>query len=146
MRKGCILAPALLCLCVFAAAPVASAGEPQVYTKNELKTWDREKVAGGAGVLAGKFSFTRNDAKDSYVIKEIGWMTLLPGASIGPHKHTDNEDAYIIVFGEGVFTDSEGKKTTVTGGDITIARPGDSHALENTGRVPLFFLDIVAKR
>jgi mannose-6-phosphate isomerase-like protein (cupin superfamily) len=62
------------------------------------------------------------------------------------HKHVDNEDAYIIIFGEGTFTDSDGKKTVVTGGDITIARPGDSHALENTGQLPLFFLDIVAKR
>ncbi|MDR1947501.1 MAG: cupin domain-containing protein [Desulfovibrio sp.] len=146
MRKGFIFVAALVCVFTFAFNSTASAGDPQVYTKNELKTWDREKVASGVGVLAGKFSFSRNDAKESYVIKEIGWMTLLPGASIGMHKHADNEDAYIIIFGEGVFTDSEGKKTTVTGGDITIARAGDSHALENTGQVPLFFLDIVAKR
>ncbi|MDR1685367.1 MAG: cupin domain-containing protein [Desulfovibrio sp.] len=146
MRKGFLLGSVLLCLCMFLVTTAASAGGQQVYGKNELKTWDREKVAGGAGVLSGKFSFTRNDAEEGYVIKEIGWMTLLPGASIGMHKHADNEDAYIIIFGEGTFTDSNGKKTVVTGGDITIARPGDSHALENTGQVPLFFLDIVAKR
>jgi mannose-6-phosphate isomerase-like protein (cupin superfamily) len=129
------------------AAPLAPvlADEPQVYIKKDLKTWDRDKVAGGQGVLAGKFSFTRNDAKDSFVIKEIGWMTLQPGASIGMHKHEDNEDAYIILFGEGVFTDGRGQKTTVTGGDITIARAGDSHSLENTGQVPLFFIDVVAR-
>jgi mannose-6-phosphate isomerase-like protein (cupin superfamily) len=138
----------LAVLSVFLLIPLASAQarEPQVYPKSELKTWDREKVAGGQGLLAGEFSFTRDEAKDSHVIKEIGWMTLQPGASIGLHSHADNEDAYIIISGEGTFTDSEGHKIKVTGGDITIARSGDSHALENTGQVPLVFLDVIAKR
>ena len=80
------------------------------------------------------------------VIKEIGWMTLQPGASIGMHKHENNEDAYIIVSGEGVFTDSAGKETPVKGGDITIARPGDTHALKCSGNVPLVFLDVIGQR
>ena len=146
MRKKPILCLALAGVALLALAGMSMAAEGQVFTKQELKTWDREKVAGGEGALTGKFSFTRNDAQDAHVIKEIGWMTLQPGHSIGMHKHTDNEDAYIIIFGEGVFTDSDGTETKVSGGDITIARAGQSHALKNTGKVPLFFLDIVAKK
>ncbi|MDR2820716.1 MAG: cupin domain-containing protein [Desulfovibrio sp.] len=126
---------------LFIASPVFA---QQLYPKKELKTWDREKVGGGEGTLYGKFSFTRNDTTKEDAIKEIGWMTLQPGASIGMHKHENNEDAYIIVKGKGVFTDSTGKETRVKAGDITIARKGESHALKNTGKKPLIFLDVVA--
>ncbi|MDR0816806.1 MAG: cupin domain-containing protein [Desulfovibrio sp.] len=138
MRKT-VLAFALSSL--FIAGPALA---DQLYVKLDLKIWDREKVGDGEGTLYGKFSFTRNDAKQDDAIKEIGWMTLQPGASIGMHKHEDNEDAYIIVTGKGVFTDSNGKETPVKAGDITIARKGESHALKNTGKRPLKFLDVVA--
>jgi mannose-6-phosphate isomerase-like protein (cupin superfamily) len=123
---------------------MAAINDQQFFKKANLKTWDREDVAGGTGTLAGRFSFTRNDAKLDYTIKEIGWMTLAPGDSIGLHKHADNDDAYIIVTGTGEFTDSAGKTTPVAEGDITIAHPGQSHGLKNTGKVPLYFLDIVS--
>ena len=118
----------------------------QLYPKDKLKTWNRDKVAGGVGTLFGQFSFTRNDSPKDHAIKEIGWMTLQPGDTIGMHKHEVNEDAYIIVSGEGAFVDTAGKETPVKGGDITIARKGDSHALKNTGKVPLIFLDVVAQQ
>ena len=121
-------------------------GEGQYFKKEDLKTWDREKVGGGEGTLSGKFSFTRHDAKPGDAIKEIGWMTLLPGASIGMHKHENNEDAYIIVSGTGVFIGDDGKELPVKAGDITLARKGQSHALLNTGTEPLYFLDIVAQQ
>lgn len=128
----------------FAAAPTLAAD--QLYKKDDLKTWDRDNVAGGQGTLKGKFSHTRNDAPQDWAIKEIGWMTLDPGSSIGMHTHTNNEDTYIIVSGEGVFTDTAGNETPVKGGDITIARKGDSHALKNTGTEPLVFLDIIGQQ
>jgi mannose-6-phosphate isomerase-like protein (cupin superfamily) len=120
-------------------------GDKQLFKKAELETWDREKVAGGEGTLAGKFSFTRNDADPAWAIREIGWMTLAPGHSIGLHGHTDNDDAYIIVSGTGEFTDSTGKTFPVAARDVTVAHPGQKHALKNTGKEPLFFLDIVSK-
>ena len=136
---------------LFAAAAgiltlATAAQAEQLFTKDSLKTWDREKVAGGEGTLYGKFSFTRNEAKKDEAIKEIGWMTLQPGASIGLHKHEANEDAYIIVSGEGTFIGSDGKESVVRAGDITIARKGESHALKNTGTEPLVFLDVVAQQ
>ena len=129
--------------CVFCGQ--AFAGD-QYYSKDDLKTWDREKVGGGEGVLSGVFSFTRNDSAEEDVIKEIGWMTLLPGASIGLHKHVDNEDAYIIVSGTGIFIGDDGVEVPVKAGDITIARQGQSHSLVNNSAEPLYFLDVVAKR
>ena len=60
--------------------------------------------------------------------------------SIQVYKKAD-----IIVSGKGLFTDSEGKQTEVGAGDITIARPGQSHALKNIGKKPLVFLDLIAE-
>ena len=136
----------LIALCTLLFSGSAMAGEPQLYPKDQLKTWNRDNVAKGHGTLFGQFAYTRNDATKDMVIKEIGWMTLKPGDSIGMHKHENNEDSYIIISGEGVFTDSAGKETPVKAGDVTIARPGDAHALKNTGKEPLVFLDIIAQR
>lgn len=132
-------------ICVALMGGTAMAAD-QIYKKENLITWNRDNVAGGLGTLYGQFSHTRNDAPADWALKEIGWMTLKPGASIGMHKHEVNEDTYIIVSGEGVFTDSQGKETPVKSGDITIARKGDQHALKNTGTEDLVFLDIIGQQ
>lgn len=117
-----------------------------VYLKDQLVSFNREAVAGGKGTLYGQFAFKRDGALKDQVIKEIGWMTLQPGDSIGLHKHETNEDAYIIISGTGTFTDSDGKTYAVKAGDVTIARKGQSHALINNGKEPLVFLDVIAEQ
>ena len=72
----------------------------QVYPKAELATWDREKAAGGEGALLGQFAYTRKQTNEKDAFREIGWLTLPPGASIGLHKHDNNEDVYIIISGQ----------------------------------------------
>lgn len=104
---------------------------PQVYQRERLITLNKQNVADGNGTLYGKFSFTRDTAVPEQAIKEIGWMTLYRGDSVGLHPHSINEDAYIIVSGEGIFTDGSGTDTVVRAGDITIARPGQKHGLRN---------------
>jgi mannose-6-phosphate isomerase-like protein (cupin superfamily) len=146
MRRTCIFLLAALCLTAFALS--AAAAEPQqFYAKDKYITWDREKVGqDGVGTLAGKYPFNRNTAPKDFIIREIGWMTLKPGAGVGMHKHENNEDAYVILSGEGTFIDSDGTKYKVKAGDTTIARKGQAHALINTGKKPLVFLDIIGER
>ena len=67
----------------------------QVYKKADLAEWNRENAAGGKGPLLGRFAFNRHQTGAQDAFREIGWLTLPPGASIGEHKHTDNEDVYI---------------------------------------------------
>ncbi|MBH5329053.1 cupin domain-containing protein [Eikenella sp. S3360] len=117
----------------------------QVYKFSELQRWDRDQAAGGQGQLLGRFAYTRHQTGEQDAIREIGWMTLPPGASVGLHKHANNEDVYLIVEGRGVFTDSNGKETPVSAGDITMARPGQSHALKNTGRRPMRFINFIGQ-
>lgn len=130
-----------------ALSSVAYAADPQqVFKKDELRSWDRENLAGGVGKVPGKFAFNRNEAKPDQAIKEIGWLTIPVDGSIGLHKHENNEDVYIIVSGEGLFTDTDGKETVVKDGDVTIARKGQSHGLRNTGKGPLVVLDIIGQQ
>lgn len=131
---------------IVGSVTLSSLAFADIYTKEELILLDKVAPAGGNGTLYGQFAFTRDQSPKDHAIKEIGWMTLQPGDSIGYHQHITNEDTYIIVSGEGVFTDADGQEKPVKSGDITIARKGDSHALKNTGTEPLIFLDIIAEQ
>ncbi|MBQ3346316.1 MAG: cupin domain-containing protein [Synergistaceae bacterium] len=134
---------------IFALMALSAFAEPvkheQCYTISELTELDKEDVAGGKGTLHGEFAFVRDNARDEDAIKEIGFMTLNHGAFIGLHEHKDNEDAYLILSGTGLFTDGEGNAWIVKPGDMTIARPGQWHGLANLYADELVFLDIIAK-
>ena len=137
-----LCAALLLCAGMAFAEPVKHG---QCYTAEQLTVLDKQDVAGGKGTLHGEFAFARDSALEDDAIKEIGWMTLRLGEFIGTHTHIDNEDAYLIVSGKGVFTDGEGNAWVVGPGDMTIARPGQSHGLANLYKEDLVFLDIIAK-
>ena len=134
----------LLVALVLGTASVGALAD--VYRKSKLIEVNSTAAAGGQGTLSGQLAFKREDAKKGEAIKEIGWMTLQPGDSIGFHQHQHNEDAYIIVSGVGIFTDSDGQTYEVKAGDVTIARKGQSHGLANTGTQPLVFIDVIAEQ
>ena len=55
------------------------------------------------------------------------------------------DDTYIIIAGTGVFTGSDGKEIEVGPKSVTIAGPGESHALRNDNDQDLVFIDLIAK-
>ena len=128
------------------ALGLAASAHADVFTKEQLIHLNKDKPAGGHGVLVGEYAFTRDKATKDQAIKEISWLTLQPGDSIGYHKHTTNEDTYVIVSGTGTFKDKDGKDVPVKAGDVTIVRKGESHGLANTGSVPLVFIDVIAEQ
>lgn len=126
----------------FTAAPASA----DVFTKEALIKANKEAAGGGKGTLIGEYAFTRDKALKDHAIKEISWLTLQPGDSIGYHKHTANEDTYIIISGRGTFKDKDGKDVPVKAGDVTIVRKNESHGLANTGTEPLVFVDVIAEQ
>jgi mannose-6-phosphate isomerase-like protein (cupin superfamily) len=122
-------------------APSASA---DIFKQQDHIVLDKEKAGGGAGILYGKYAFTRDMPPMENPVREIGWLTLKPGDSIGFHKHEVNEDVYVIVSGTGVFKNDDGREYPVEAGDITIARKGQSHALSNTGGADLVIISVIA--
>jgi mannose-6-phosphate isomerase-like protein (cupin superfamily) len=121
--------------------PCASA---DIFPEQDLIVLDKEKAGGGTGVLYGRYAFTRDMPPMENPVREIGWLTLKPGDSVGFHKHEVNEDVYVIVSGTGVFKDNDGKEFEVKPGDITIARKGQSHGLSNTGKEDLVIISVIA--
>lgn len=138
MRK---LTTALLCVAALLPASWANA---QVITKEQQQKVEKKNLGGGKGTVDAAFAFTRDKALPDQAIKELSWLTLKPGTSIGYHKHVDNEDAYIIVSGTGIFKDTDGKDYPVKAGDITVVRKGESHGLTNNGKEPLVLVDVIA--
>ena len=136
----------LLILASFASCSYAQpVKHSQCYDLEELTVLDKNNVAGGKGTLYGEFAFIRDNAREEDAIKEIGFMTLKHGDFIGLHEHKDNEDAYLILSGTGIFTDGTGNAWIVKPGDMTIARPGQFHGLANLYEDDLVFIDIIAK-
>ena len=125
---------------------VGAKAHSEVYAKESMLKAQREKAGGGVGVLNAEYAFTRDKAKKDEAIKEISWLTLKPGDSIGYHPHVTNEDTYIIVSGTGIFKDKDGKDVPVKAGDVTIVRKGESHGLTATGTEPLVFVDVIAEQ
>lgn len=71
-------------------------------------------------------------------------LELEPGASIGLHRHDDDEEVYAVVSGAGTYISDEGE-APARPGDIFVTRKGMSHALRNDGDAPLVFFAVVAK-
>ena len=115
-----------------------------IFKKENLITLDKQKAGGGVGTLYGRYAFTRDMPPMANPVREIGWLTLKPGDTVGFHKHEVNEDIYIVISGTGVFINDDGTKHEVQTGDVTIARLGQSHAIENTGNDDLVFISVIA--
>ena len=133
-------------LAAVAAAVSCAAARADVFPNETLIKGERKEVAGGHGTLYADYAFTRDKALKDQAVKEVSWLRLEPGDSVGYHPHVTNEDVYVIVSGEGVFKDKDGKDKPVKAGDIMIVRKGESHGIANTGKQPLVFIDVIAEQ
>jgi len=98
---------------------------------------------GGLGAL----DFTEVLGNTPGVEKRLAFIhddVLVPGTSIGVHRHDCDEEYYYIVSGTGVMT-LDGRRIDVSAGDLTAVFPGGSHGLECTGDVNLRILVICVR-
>lgn len=76
---------------------------------------------------------------------EVSFGTLAPGQAVPFfHKHIQNEELYIILSGEGVFT-LDGDEITVSSGSILKVAPHVSRCNRCIGQEPLVYICIQAK-
>jgi len=79
----------------------------------------------------------------------IDYAEVPPGASIGLHRHAeDEEELYLVLDGEGQMW-RDGNSFAVRPGDLVRNPPGGEHGLRNTGETPirLFVFELrVARR
>lgn len=147
MRKFVLVAATVLCCTVFSGSAIASDTFPQVYPESGFTVKERDKLGRtGVGMARCEYAFTRDKALADQAVKEISWLKLEPGTTIGVHKHDKNEDVYVIVSGSGLFIDEAGKETPIKGGDVTIARKSEAHGIKNTGKETLVILNVLAQQ
>lgn len=60
----------------------------------------------------------------------IGKITLEPGASIGEHLHSDEEEIFYILSGTATYNDN-GKTETLNEGDSCVCLSGQKHSIAN---------------
>ncbi len=104
----------------------------------------RTNPLGGTGELRSLDAFARDRGPEGTCFQMVAENTLAPGASIGFHVHQDNEEVYVIVRGQGLYTDTDKNEYPVGPGDITLTRRGEGHGLKQTGDEPLTFLAVIA--
>jgi mannose-6-phosphate isomerase-like protein (cupin superfamily) len=114
-----------------------------IFKKNQALKTSAEKPKGGQGQILG-LSFVNSENRPANTRAAMLATNTLPvGASIGFHVHQDNEEAYLLLEGKGLYTDSDKKDYSVEAGDWTLTRQGEGHALANCGEKPLVFAAII---
>jgi mannose-6-phosphate isomerase-like protein (cupin superfamily) len=84
-----------------------------------------------------EISFARVLERARGPLRFIDLSVLAPGADIGRHTHTDdNEELYVVVEGRGLMS-LDGAEFEVQPGDVILNRPGGSHGLRNLGDTEL---------
>ena len=111
--------------------------------KNSDEGTLKEKLGGSGKGKAVGFYVPVPDQDGAFTM--VTRLELEPGASVGYHTHSDNEEVYAVLCGEGVYTE-DGEKIPVKPGDVMLCRKGHSHAIENTGKETLKFFAAIAKR
>ena len=103
----------------------------------------RENMKGGRGRVRFEHIWKKNsDDEMKSLCRQFSRLTLEPGASVGLHGHTGEEEIYYILSGHGRAWD-DGAWVEVGPGDATICRSGEEHAMECTGPEPLVYLACV---
>ncbi|MDR1044558.1 MAG: cupin domain-containing protein [Candidatus Adiutrix sp.] len=105
---------------------------------------NRQGVQGGQGQVVSRHPFNADNRPENTCFKMVGQMTLPPGASVGEHTHTADEEIYLIVSGRGLYTKNDGSTREVGPGDLTMTRKGERHGLANIGPEALHFIAVIA--
>ncbi|OGO33698.1 MAG: cupin [Chloroflexi bacterium RBG_16_56_8] len=88
-----------------------------------------QSIHGGKGQGKNARVFDKPDFDTP--LKFINYVELEPGASIGVHRHGDNEEVYVVLSGNGVMIVNDERQAVKTG-DIILNKPGWEHGIENT--------------
>lgn len=93
---------------------------------NEIKAVDLKAPREGKGTGEGyPYSILQGL---SGKVKAFNHMHLDEDSAIGYHQHVDDLEIYIIVSGEGIYSDN-GKEVHVGEGDVMLCNKGEYHSL-----------------
>ena len=79
------------------------------------------------------------------VTMRSGFVTLLPGASVGRHNTETYEEAVVVLAGKGELRLADGSALKLKPYVVAYSPPGTEHDVVNTGTEPLRYVYIVAR-
>ena len=93
-----------------------------------------QSIHDGKGVGKNARVFDKSDFDTP--LKFINYVELEPGATIGVHRHGENEEVYVVLSGSGIMLTNDERQAVKTG-DIILNKPGWEHGIENTSQESL---------
>ena len=110
--------------------------------RDEMATQVLEQCHDGTGKLRCRHVLQADDSRvgTRFVHDDV----IDPGASIGEHRHGDDEEIYFVVDGHGTMI-LDGESFPIGPGDVSLVRPGHSHGLINAPDAPMRLLVICTK-
>lgn len=108
----------------------------------EMETERKENLLNGKGTVSITHVFRANELKANTDV--FARLHIPAGASIGFHRHVDDEEVFYVLSGRGIFADN-GTKREIGPGDALLTGDGAGHAIENTGEEPLELIAVVVK-
>ena len=108
--------------------------------KDEQLVEVRNHMAGGAGSVTLNHFLSKEEAYTAGRLFAVN--TLLPGCSIGYHKHTGEFEIYYILEGTAEITE-DGEIYELHEGDMMQCKDGSSHGIANKSHEPLRFLALI---
>lgn len=113
-----------------------------VRRQGAYETEERQNMRGGTGTVHIEHYWKKGDLQAK--TRLCARLVIPPGASIGPHRHDQEEEVYIVLRGHGRII--EGTTIVEVGpGDSVLTGNGASHAVENSGAEPLEMVAFIAQ-
>jgi len=110
--------------------------------KGERAEEKRVRMRGGKGEVMVRHYFMPEEVRA--LTRLCAELVIPPGAGIGVHDHTDEDEIYIIQKGKGRMTDGD-REIEVSEGDAVLTGQGASHSIQNTGNEDLVVTAIIMK-
>lgn len=101
-----------------------------------------EKPRNGKGI-----SFSQKFIDENYFKNKINGFyknSLQVNSEIGIHKHTDNQEVYFIINGNGQYYENN-SWIDVEKGDLLLCNIGETHGLKNTCNTELEFIAFIIR-
>ena len=108
---------------------------------SDVKVEVRDKMRGGAGTVTIHHYFEKSDFTAN--VRLCARLVLPPGAGIGPHTHTGEDEVYLVLKGSGTLDDGT-TRSRVSAGDSILTGNGQTHAIHNDGQEPLELIAVIA--
>lgn len=106
----------------------------------EMEIETREQMREGKGTVTIRHLFKKGEFTAR--IRLCARLILPPGASIGLHRHDDEDELFVFIKGAGILDDGQ-RQTRVEEGDAAVTGNGESHSLINDGNEDLEALAVI---